>query len=343
MDVNIVSRLPAPWKNTMEFLAEYGMFLAKVTTLLVTAIILLATVFFFLSRGRQGVEGHLEVRNLNRKYEQMRLMLKSAILSKKSFKRAAKEAKRRLKRNSVGSGGEKPRVFVLNFKGDIRATEVSSLREEVTALLTVAGDKDEVLVKIESSGGTVHGYGLAASQLKRIRDGNIRLIAAVDKVAASGGYMMACVADRIIAAPFAILGSIGVVAQLPNFNRLLKKHDIDYEQITAGKYKRTLTMFGENTEEQRQKFREELEEAHRLFMQFVKENRAVVDIESTATGEYWYGTRALDLKLVDELLTSDDYLSRAADGSEIYELEYKRKKPVSEKIFGPAAKLFLSE
>lgn len=324
----------------MEFLAEYGMFLAKVTTLLVTSIILLATLFFFLSRGRQGVEGHLEVRNLNRKYEQMRLMLKSATLSKKSFKLAAKEAKRRLKRDSDGSGGDKPRVFVLNFKGDIRATEVSSLREEVTALLTVAGDSDEVLVKIESSGGTVHGYGLAASQLKRIRDRNIPLIAAVDKIAASGGYMMACVADRIIAAPFAILGSIGVVAQLPNFNRLLKKHDIDYEQITAGKYKRTLTMFGENTDEQRQKFREELEEAHRLFMQFVKENRAAVDIDSTATGEYWYGTRALELKLVDELLTSDDYLSRAADGSEIYELEYKRKRSFTEKIIGPAARLF---
>ena len=108
-------------------------------------------------------------------------------------------------------------------------------------------------------------YGLAASQMQRIRDKKLKLTVCVDKVAASGGYMMAVVADKIIAAPFAVLGSIGVLAQVPNFHRLLKKHDVDFEMLTAGKYKRTLTMFGENTDKGREKFQEDIEDTHVLF------------------------------------------------------------------------------
>ena len=201
-------------------------------------------------------------------------------------------------------------------------------------------DKDEVVVLVESGGGTVHGYGLAASQLKRIRNKNVKLTVSVDKVAASGGYMMACVADHIIAAPFAILGSIGVLAQIPNFNKLLKKHDIDFEQIAAGKYKRTLTMFGENTEADRDKLKEELEETHVLFKEFVKQNRDETDIEKIATGEHWYGKQALDLGLIDEIKTSDDYLSNATADANIYAIEYVRKKPFFEKLFSSTVKLF---
>ena len=215
---------------------------------------------------------------------------------------------------------------MIDFKGDIRATEVTSLREEITAILTVATTGDEVLVKLESAGGTVHGYGLAASQLKRIRDKGIHLTIAVDKVAASGGYMMACVAHKIIAAPFAIIGSVGVLAQMPNFNRLLKKHDIDFEEITAGKYKRTLTLFGENTDEDREKMREELADIHLLFKEFIHENRSQVDVEKIATGEHWHGKRALELKLVDELRTSDDYLSSSVNTADIFEIDYERIK-----------------
>jgi len=196
------------------------------------------------------------------------------------------------------------------------------------------------VVLVESGGGTVHGYGLAASQLRRIRDKHIKLTVAVDKVAASGGYMMACVADHIIAAPFAILGSIGVLAQIPNFNKLLKKHDIEFEQIAAGKYKRTLTMFGENTDADRDKLKEELEETHVLFKQFVKDNRDKVDIDKIATGEHWYGSQALALGLVDEIITSDDYLSAATIDADIYAIKYVRKKPLLEKIFSSTIKLF---
>jgi serine protease SohB len=202
-------------------------------------------------------------------------------------------------------------VFVLGFHGDIRAHAVRNLREEISALLTLAEPEDSVVVRLESSGGMVHAYGLAAAQLTRIRERGIPLTVCVDKVAASGGYLMACVADRIVAAPFAMVGSIGVLAQIPNFHRLLKKHDIDYELLTAGQYKRTLTVFGRNTDTARQKFAEELEDTHALFREFVQRYRPGLDVAAVATGEVWFGERAQGLGLVDTLGTSDALLQDA--------------------------------
>lgn len=325
-----------------EFLLNYGMFLAKLGTVVILILLVILAVFLLFMRARAGGDEHLEVKNINQKYEQMQLMLKSAILPKKEFKKTIKEvkAKHKTEEKQDKEETERPRVFVLDFDGDIRASDVESLREEITALLTVAKQPDQVFVRLESGGGAVHGYGLAASQLKRITDKDIRLTISVDKVAASGGYMMACVANQIIAAPFAVLGSIGVLAQLPNFNRFLKKHDIDFEQITAGKYKRTLTVFGENREEDRQKMREELEEVHVLFKEFVKTNRPQLDIEKLATGEHWFGKQALDLGLVDKLQTSDDFLAEAAGDADIYQVSYVRKKPFIEKLLNPVTRLF---
>jgi serine protease SohB len=328
--------------NLMEFILEYGMFLAKFGTIVLAAILLIAVILLFLLRARGGGDEHLDIKNINHKFENMQLMLESAILSKKEFKQTVKDAKAKHKKEEKDSGEteQRRRVFVLDFKGDIRASEVASLREEISSLLTVTKEGDEVVVLVESGGGTVHGYGLASSQLRRIRDKNIKLTVSVDKVAASGGYMMACVADHVIAAPFAILGSIGVLAQIPNFNKLLKRHDIDFEQIAAGKYKRTLTMFGENTDAGREKLKEELEETHILFKDFVKENRDKIDIEKIATGEHWYGKQALELGLIDEITTSDDYLAAATDSADVYSIEYVRKKPFLEKIFSSTVKLF---
>ena len=327
----------------MDFLLNYGMFLAKLGTIVILLLLLVLGVFYLYMRSRSGGDEHLEIKNINQKYEQMQLMLKSAILPKKEFKQAIKEVKSRHKTEEKQEETGRPRIFVLDFDGDIRASDVASLREEITALLTVADKTDQVFVRLESGGGTVHGYGLAASQLKRITDKDIKLVVAVDKVAASGGYMMACVADQIIAAPFAVLGSIGVLAQIPNFHRFLKKHDIDFEQIAAGKYKRTLTLFGENRSEDREKLKEELEEAHALFKEFVKTNREQVDIEKIATGEHWYGKQALDLGLVDKLQTSDDYLVEQANAADIYEIRHVRKKPLIEKLLNPVAKLLDSD
>ncbi len=320
----------------MEYLAEFGLFLAKILAVLISTGLVIAAGGLLMMRARMSGEEHLEVKHLNQKYRHMALTLKHAMMPSKRFKKILKatkgEDKQKRKDYDAASG---QRVYVIHFHGDLRASEVASLREEISAILQVADKNDEVLVTIESGGGTVHGYGLAASQLQRVRDHGIQLTVAIDKVAASGGYMMACVAHRIIAAPFAIVGSIGVLGQLPNFHRFLKKHDIDYEQISAGEYKRSLTLFGENTDTDRERFREELEQTHELFKTFVKNNRPQLDIDAIATGEHWYGTRALELQLVDRLQTSDDYLAEAAKTAELYQVTYVRKKPLLEKLFGP--------
>jgi serine protease SohB len=256
---------------------------------------------------------------------------------KKQAKLQAKEDKAKAKTGDDKTP-EKSRVFVVDFNGSIDAKEVSSLREEITAILSVATSEDEVFVRLESGGGMVHGYGLASSQLDRVRQHNVPLTVSVDKVAASGGYMMACVANTIISAPFAIVGSIGVIAQLPNFNKLLKKHDIDFEQFTAGEFKRTVTMFGENTEKGKEKFIEELEETHVLFKNFVSERRPSLDMAKVATGEHWFGTTALDLGLVDSIQTSDDYLQQKSTDYKVVAVKYEIKKGLAEK-FSKAASL----
>jgi serine protease SohB len=218
-------------------------------------------------------------------------------------------------------------VFVVNFAGDLSAGAVAGLRQEVTAILSSRREGDEVVLRIESLGGVVASYGLAASQVVRLKAAGIRVTVCVDRAAASGGYMMACVADRILAAPFAVVGSIGVVAQLPNFHRLLKRYDIDFEQFHAGKYKRTVTLFGENTEADRAKVREQVEEVFELFKEFVGRYRPSLDVDRVATGEYWYGSRAVELGLVDELRTSDDYLLEASREAGLFEVRYMGRKP----------------
>jgi len=318
----------------MELASELGLFLAKLLAVLLTAALIIGAAALVMMRSRMAGEDHLEVNHLNRKYRNMALTLQHAMQPKKRFKKTLKTARGEEKERRKQSG-DRQKVYVIEFRGDLRASEVASLREEISAILQVASDEDEVVVQIESGGGTVHGYGLAASQLKRIRDRGIRLTVAIDKVAASGGYMMACVGQRIIAAPFAIVGSIGVLGQLPNFHRFLKKRDIDFEQVTAGECKRSLTLFGEIRPEDRERFRHELEETHELFKEFVNANRPQVEIDRIATGEYWYGSRALELNLVDDLKTSDDYLAEAAHTADLYQVKYIRKKPLIEKLFGP--------
>jgi serine protease SohB len=329
----------------LEFLYEYGLFLAKTTTIVVAIGVIIGLIASAASRGRhEERKGHIEVTKLNHKFEDMADSIRHAILDHKELKREQKarkkkekeEAKQAKKKDKKAEGSEvlrKRRVYVINFHGDIKASETDELRHSISAVLNVAEPTDEVVVTLESPGGMVHGYGLAASQLARIRKAQIPLTVSVDKVAASGGYMMACVANKIIAAPFAIVGSIGVVAQLPNFHRLLKKHDVDYEMLTAGEYKRTLTMFGENTDRGRAKFQEDLEDTHVLFKDFIRANREQVDVDQVATGEIWFGQRAVDKNLVDDVQTSDEYLMSAyRDEADIYAVEYKYKKSLPERV-----------
>lgn len=314
----------------MEFLADYAGFLIRLLS--IALIILLILSVLASGKSRQKKSGNLAITKLNDGYEQIKLELTRQLLDKKSMKKHLKEEKKQAKEAQKSVQDDKKRVYVLDFDGDIKASAVSSLREEITAVLAVASQKDEVVIRLESPGGVVHGYGLAASQLQRIRDKGIPLTVTVDKVAASGGYMMACVADKIIAAPFAILGSIGVVAQVPNIHRLLEKNTIDVELHTAGKYKRTLTMLGENTEEGRQKFKQDLEDTHDLFKRFVAKNRPSLDVESVATGETWYGSEALTNHLVDEVMTSDAYLEQSYSHSDVLHIAYREPKPLTERL-----------
>jgi len=318
----------------VEFLTEYAVFLAKALTIAL-AIIAVLVVIAVLRRGQdKHSSGHLEVRKLNAFYHDLQEQLEQALLSKEALKQLRKRTKAQEKAAKQSPAKDKPRVFVLDFEGDLRASAVSSLRQSVTALLGMATAADEVVVRLESAGGMVHAYGLAASQLVRVRQAGIPLTICVDKVAASGGYMMACIGQKILAAPFSILGSIGVVAQLPNLHRLLKKHDVDYEILTAGEYKRTLTVFGENTPKGREKFQEDLETTHQLFKDFVASYRPALSMDEVATGEIWLGTSALAKGLVDELMTSDEYLAKRAREAELFQLAFVEKKGLSERLGG---------
>ncbi|MDT8408520.1 MAG: protease SohB [Wenzhouxiangellaceae bacterium] len=319
----------------MDFLAEYGMFLLKLVTVAIAVIavlvLLVGGLFGRLRSGRidSSSPGNLKIRHLNADYEGSAMRISAAVLPAKGLK-ALRKKQKALK--VTRRDGQRSKIFVIDFHGDLRADAATALREEITAMLGVPEPPEEIVVRLESLGGTVHGYGLAAAQLKRIRDREIRLTVAVDKVAASGGYMMACVADRILAAPFAILGSIGVVASLPNFNRVLKNHDIDYEQFKAGEYKRTVTILGENTDKAREKFQREIDDVHGLFKEFVSANRPQVDLDQVATGEHWYGTRALERQLADELITSDDYLLKASQDADLYLIAWKTEKTWVERM-----------
>ncbi len=329
----------------MELLFQYGLFLAKIVTVVVAIAVIAILIVNLTQRKRQ--RGELRITNLSEQHKEMQEDLAVALLDgpqqklwhkaqKKKLKQEAKTAKEKAKQGGTAASA-KPRVWVIDFKGSMDAHEVASLREEITAVLTMATAQDQVVVRLESPGGVVHGYGLAASQLQRIRNKQIPLTVAVDKVAASGGYMMACVANKIVAAPFAILGSIGVVAQIPNLNRFLKNKDIDVELHTAGQYKRTLTLLGENTEEGRQKFREELNETHLLFKDFVKEMRPTLDVDDVATGEHWYGLKAQEKGLVDEVGTSDELLLGLMEGRDVISVRYMQRKKMMDRFTGSAA------
>ena len=336
----------------MEFISEYGLFLLKTITLVGALVVVIGLIASASMRNRQDSDGDLVVKRLNDDIDEYRESIEDAILSKeelkaqhkqrqKEDKAKAKEEKKRLKSDEPAEETKK-RFFVLDFNGDVKASEVDLLRHEITAVLTEATQDDEIILRLESPGGMVHTYGLAASQLQRIRDKGIPLTVCVDEVAASGGYMMACLGNKIIAAPFALIGSIGVLAQVPNFHRLLKKHDIDYELFTAGEYKRTVTTLGENTEKGREKFQNDLEETHALFRNHVATFRPELDVEAVATGEVWYGQQALDNKLIDAVGTSDDYIVKACAEADVYSIRFEYKKTLQEKL-GVAVQLAIEK
>ncbi len=346
----MLDNLIQPSEFELEFLSEYGLFLLKAATIVVAIILVFGFIISAGQKQRSVNKGEIKITNLGEEIKDHKQAIQSEVLSKAELKALLKQEKDQQKKEqkadkkkvkaekTTDKTGEKSpeevkkRLYVIDFDGDVEASGVESLREEITAVLATANKKDEVLLRLKSPGGMVHAYGLAASQLSRIRDAGHKLTIAVDEVAASGGYMMACVADNIIAAPFAVIGSIGVIAEIPNFNRLLKRANVDYEQHTAGDFKRTLTMFGENTSHGRDKFKQELEETHQLFKSFINQNRPALEIEKVATGEHWYGTQALELGLIDSISTSDDLITKATKDKDVYSVKYEIKKPLTDKL-----------
>lgn len=312
----------------MEFFLAIALFALKVFVV-IAAIAILALIILMLVQKGQQLKPLVEVENLNDHYNQLEQTIKSQILNKKELK---KELKNWEEQQKKWDQEKRKKAFVIDFKGDLKAHAGEHLREEITALLTLATPDDEVVCRVESPGGVVHGYGFCASQLQRVRSANIPLTICVDKVAASGGYMMAAVGNKILAAPFAIVGSIGVIAQVPNFHRILKKHDIDYKEYTAGEFKRTVSLLGEITPDGETKFKSQLEETHTLFKDHIHQFRPQLDLHKIATGEYWYGQQARDLGLVDELRTSDDYLMALRQTTDLIHISFKAKKNLSEKI-----------
>lgn len=322
-----------------DFFNEYGLFLAKTLTAMFAILFIMAVAVGNAVKARRMQEkGSLNVTHLNREIDRFRDTLHKETSNKQRYKALMKKLSRERKaarkaEQSSQDGEPRKRVFVIDFHGDVKASQVSDLRKSITAVLSIARrDRDEVMVRLESPGGMVHGYGLAASQLKRIREHELPLTVCVDKVAASGGYMMACVGSRILAAPFAYIGSVGVLLQMPNFHRLLKEKNVDYEMITAGEYKRTLTVFGENTDSGRQKAYEDIQDAHDLFKDFIRTNRPSLDVDEIASGETWFGSRALDKGLVDEIRTSDEFITSACEEADVYAVNYEHKPRVGEKL-----------
>jgi len=353
-----------------EFMEQYWSFYhAGVTIFLFAGLTLLIKLVFF-KRKRRKKEPHLKFKHWNQRFENdferlenelhvAPFLPKEAIkLLMKARKKEAKEEKRKDKENSVKTistireklkDGLKSEevlkqhsncVYVLTFIGSIMASEVEQLRDQISFLLQIAQPADEIVVRLTSPGGAVPQYGLASSQLERLKQAGLRCVVCVDTVAASGGYMMAAVADKIIAAPFAIIGSIGVVAGISNFHRVLQKNEVDYHLFTAGKYKRTVTPFTEVTDEGKQKLQDDITANHEAFKRLIKEGRPDVDIEEIATGEYWLASQAKEKGLVDEIMTSDDYLGSKLDDCEVIEITTETEQNRIEKLIEGGASLF---
>ena len=319
------------WLDIADFALKAALIVAALGALVAVVALIVARM-----RGGEAEGPRLEVRSLDERYDAMADAVNARLLDRKALKALAKSRRQQAKTaEKSGARAAQKRVFVLDFKGDLRAKAVRRLAAEIDAVLAVARpETDEVVLKVESPGGTVTGYGLAAAEVLRLRERKVKVTACVDQVAASGGYLMVCAADRIVAAPFALVGSIGVVAQVPNLHRLLKRNDIDYEEMTAGEYKRSVSVLGEITPQGREHFRGKLDATHEAFKRFVQERRPGLDIAKVGDGDVWLASEALGLGLVDALATSDEFLFAARGEARLFEIAAVQRKTLAQQLFG---------
>lgn len=329
----------------MQSFSDWIQFIVSSAVVVLFLLILLGIIILILKRTKKHEKSHISVEHLNKTWRKQKEDIQKEILTEKELADVIKQDKKTKKEESTDASTEiRQRVFVIDFDGDLMASACASLRDLVSTIISIARTNDEVVVRLESPGGVVHGYGLAASQLARLTERKIHLTVCVDKVAASGGYMMACVANKIVAAPFSMIGSIGVLSSTPNFNRLLKKHDVDFIEQTAGEYKRTVTLFGEVSESKKARHQQELDVIHGLFKEHVARHRPQLNINEVSTGEVWLGRLALDHGLVDALQTSDDLLLALGEKSDVYllktEQEVNWKARLMKQFFSSAKKFW---
>lgn len=297
----------------MEALLELVVFAAK-AGMMCLAVALIVGLIAKSAKDKITHTGKIKVLKLSERLAQFHKSVDESLLSPTDFD---------TKWKGVKPASKPKKLFVLDFNGGIEADEVKCLREEITTIITTGCNADEVLIRLQSGGGTVDGYGLVASQIDRLKKAGLKVTVSVDRVAASGGYMGAVVADKIIAAPFSYIGSIGVIGQVPNIHKLLKEKGIEIEQHTAGQYKRTLTTVGETTDEGREKFKADLQRMHEHFKDHILKYRPDIEIEKVATGEVWNGSDALELGLIDDIKVSDDFIGEMWNEFEVLELKYE--------------------
>lgn len=227
----------------------------------------------------------------------------------------------------AGAKAEKLKpLAVLTFVGDIGAKQYKSFGQLIDEVIINKSEIDEVVVVVNSPGGAVSPYGNVYSQMERVRDAGLKLTVCIDVVAASGGYLMSLPAHKIIAAPFSMVGSVGVMAFVPNLRGLLEDYNINPRTFTAGKYKRTVSLTDEATEEEVEKFKQQLNAIHRLFLEAVKKYRKDVKMEVVETGEHWTARESVELGLglVDDIATSQQYLLEANRDRDLIILSQKR-------------------
>ncbi len=213
----------------------------------------------------------------------------------------------------AGLPGPPPRLAVLRFQGlrDLNASGDQRLSEAIDEVLVNRDHFEEAVVIIDSPGGTTHGYGHAYALLERLSASGLKVTACIDRIGASGGYLMALPADRILAGPFAIVGSVGVVAGIPNVKRLLEEKGVSYRLFVAGDKKRVVHFADDDGPEVREYMDEKLAGIHTQFLQAVEKHRGDrVKLDEVRSGDHWSAEESVEkgLGLVDELQTSAEYL-----------------------------------
>lgn len=322
--------------SVSQFLSGCGEFIMWLLSLgqhmLIFALLLLAVMIAFallglLSRKNAQARGNKQAaaHNLTKVHPDLVYNLRAAL--------ANQPARNKLSRARPASGKV---TAVLRFEGDTMATGRQDFARMVDEVLHNKERIQRVIVVVNSPGGGVSVYGQMFAGMERMRNAGVDVTACVDTYAASGGYLMSVPAQRIIAAPFAMVGSIGVVSEFMNFNKLLRRLGVEPMTITAGELKRTVTPLSEVTEENKAAYKAQLEAIHRQFIAVVKKYREV-DADRVCTGNHWTAAESVELKLnlVDGLATSQEYLFEANQTEDLVTIS-KLQNPYEKSVLGLA-------